>query len=112
MTAGTTTRTIGSNRISLPRAGLGALLAGTLFVGSLLGAAAYAGFTAAISSAAADPTAVLVPLPRESVVVRNARIAVGNGPLVGDAPGLPAITPVNPNERGITGHAPGHGPLP
>ena len=126
MTAGTTTRTIGSNRISLPRAGLGALLAGTLLVGSLLGAAAYAGFTGATSNAAADAAADLGPLPRESVVVRNARIAAGNGPLVGDAPSLPAKTTVNRNDHGIirfgqwlnsrhtgvSGHAPGHGPLP
>ena len=116
MTAGMTTRSIEGNRISLPRARLGALLAGTLLVGSLLGAAAYAGITAATGSAAADAAAVIAPLPDESVAVREARIRAGNGPLVGDAPGMPAGTMVNQSEsdthEGIDGHAPGHGPLP
>lgn len=116
MTAGTTTRSVGGNRISLPRAGLGALLAGTLLAGTLLGAAAYAGINAATGSAAADAAAVGAPLPHESDAVRNARIRAGNGPLVGDAPRIPAGTTVNRGEsgthEGIGGHAPGHGPLP
>jgi hypothetical protein len=125
MTARTTTRSIGSNRISLPRAGLGALLAGTLLAGSLLGAAAYAAINAATGSAAAGGAAVVAPLFHESAAVRNARIRAGSGPLVGDAPRVPAEPTVNRSERGvirfgqwlnarhaeITGHAPGHGPL-
>ena len=115
MTAGTTTRSIRSNRISIPRAGLGALLAGTLLAGSVLGAAAYAGINAATGSATADAAAV-APLPDESAAVRRARIAAGNGPLVGEAPGTPAGTTVDRSESGkytgIDGHAPGHGPLP
>jgi hypothetical protein len=103
------------NRISLPRAGLGALLAGTLLAGTLLGAAAYAGINAATSSATAAKVVIVAPLPDESAAVRRARIAAGNGPLVGDAPGIPAGTTVNRSESGrhleITGHAPGHGPL-
>ena len=116
MTAGTNTRSIGGNRISLRRAGLGGLLAGTLLAGSLLGAAAYAGISAATSSSTAN-AAVAAPLPHEPDAVRNARVAVGNGPLVGDAPGMPARTTVNRSESGTHegvggGHAPGHGPLP
>ena len=135
MTAGTTTRSIGGSRISLPRAGLAALLAGTLLAGGLLGAAAYAGINAATKSAAADKAVIVAPLPDESSAVRSARIRAGNGPLVGDTPGVPAEptmtrgVPAEPtvdrSERGvirfgewlnarhveITGHAPGHGPL-
>ena len=114
MTAGTTTRSIEGNRISLPRTGLGALLAGTLLAGSLLGAAAYAGINAAAGSSAADAASVVAP-PGESAAVRRARIAAGNGQLVGDAPGIPAGMAVNRSEsdahQEITGHAPGHGPL-
>jgi hypothetical protein len=126
MTARTTTRSIGSNRISLPRAGLCALLAGTLLAGSLLGAAAYAAINAATGSAAADGAAIVAPMPDEPSAVRNARIKAGNGPLVGDTPGVPAKPTVNRSERGVIrfgqwlnerragvrGHAPGHGPLP
>jgi len=125
MTAGTNTRSIGGNRISLPRAGLGALLACTLLAGSLLGAAAYAGITAATGSAAADGTVIVAPLPDEPAAVRNARIRAGNGQLVSDSPVVPAEPMVKLNDRGvirfgqwvnasragITGHAPGHGPL-
>ena len=115
MSAGTTTRSIGDKRISLPRAGLSALMAGTLLAGSLLGAAAYAGINAATGSAAADGAAIVVPLPDEPAAVTKLRIKAGHGPLVGDAPGIPAGTTVNRSESGrhleITGHAPGHGPL-
>jgi hypothetical protein len=125
MTARTTTRSIGSNRISLPRAGLGALLAGTLLTGSLLSAAAYAGINAATNGAVANKAVIVAPLPNEPAAVRNARIRAGNGPLAGDTPGVPAQPTVNRSERGvirfgewlnarhveITGHAPGHGPL-
>ena len=125
MTAQTTTRSIGSNRISLPRAGLGALLAGTLLTGGLLGAAAYAGINAATSSAVAGEAVIVAPLPDEPAAVRHARIRAGNGPLAGDTPGVRAQPTVNRSERGvirfgqwlnarhveITGHAPGHGPL-
>jgi hypothetical protein len=84
--------------------------------GTLLGAAVHAGINAAGGSAAAEAAAVVVPLPKESRAVRNARIVAGNGPLVGDAPGIPAGTTASQPERdagtGLTGHAPGHGPLP
>ena len=66
MTAGMTTQSMKGNRISLPRAGLGALLAGTLLAGSLLGAAAYAGITTATSGAAVDAASIVAPLPDES----------------------------------------------
>jgi len=115
MTAGTTARSVGGNRISLPRVGLGALLAGTLLAGTLLGAAAYAGINAATNSAAVANAVVVAPLPHEHDAVRNARIRAGNGPLVGDAPGMPARTTVDRSEsgphEGVGGHAPGHGPL-
>jgi hypothetical protein len=90
MTAGMTTRSMEGNRISLPRAGLGALLAGTLLAGSLLGAAVYAGVSAATSNPVADAAAVSTPLPGELNVVRDARISAGNGQLVEDEPGIPA----------------------
>ena len=89
MTAGMTTRSMEGSRISLPRAGLGALLAGTLLAGSLLGAAAYAGITAATGTPAL--AAVSVTQPRlESAAVRHARIEAGNGPLAGDTGGTQA----------------------
>jgi hypothetical protein len=125
MTARTTTRSIGSNRISLPRAGLGALLAGTLLAGSLLGAAAYGAINAATGSAVAGKAVIVAPLPDEPAAIRHARIRAGNGPLAGDTPSVSAQPTVNRSERGvirfgrwlnarhaeITGHAPGHGPL-
>jgi hypothetical protein len=92
------------------------LLAGTLLVGTLLGAAAYAGINAATNSAVVGNAVVVAPLPHEPDAVRNARIRAGNGPLVGDAPRILAGTTVNRDENGthegIGGHAPGHGPLP
>ena len=54
MTAGMTTQKLEESRVSLPRAGLGALLAATLLAGGLIGAAAYAG----IGAATAQPAAV------------------------------------------------------
>jgi hypothetical protein len=115
MTAGTTTRSIGENRISLPRAGLGALLAATLLAGSVLGAAAYAGISAATGSVAADAAVVVAPMEDEQAAVTKAQIKAGNGPLVGDAPGVPAGPTASPSGRDrhaeITGHAQGHGPL-
>ena len=54
MTAGMTTQKLEGSRVSLPRAGLGGLLAATLLAGSLIGAAAYAG----IGAAAAQPAVV------------------------------------------------------
>ena len=136
MTAGMTTRSMEGNRISLPRAGLGALLAGTLLAGSLLGAAVYAGVSAATSNAVADAAAITVKVPPGSAAVRQARIAAGNGQLVDDAPGIPAgvtagqgttrTIPVRGDGFGGDGflvgndrpasvtitHASGHGPLP
>jgi len=56
MTAGMTTQKLERSRVSLPRAGLGALLAATLLAGSLIGAAAYAGIGAATARPAAVST--------------------------------------------------------
>jgi hypothetical protein len=81
MTAGMTTQKLDS-RVSLPRVGLGALLAATLLAGGLIGAAAYAG----IGAATAQPAAVSATLQREPIVVRDLRIKAGRGQLVGDAP--------------------------
>ena len=114
MTTGTTSRSMERSRISLPRAGLGVLLAGTLVTGALLGAAAYAGISTAASSATAD-AAIVAPLPNEPAFIRDARIEVGNGPLVGDTRGVPAKSlksqdaPSTPS--GTAKHAHGHGPL-
>ena len=87
MTAGMNTQKLGSSRISLPRAGLGALLAATLLAGGLVGAAVYAG----IGAATAQPAAVSMTLPRESIVVRDLRIAAGRGQLIGETDGA-AVT--------------------
>jgi len=113
------------SRISLPRAGLGALLAGTLLAGSLLGAAAYAGIAGATSNPAA---ALAAPLP-ESAAIRHARIQAGNGQLAGDAGGIQANVTTNQGPiraipyrgdgfggdgfvvRPGNDHATGHGPL-
>ena len=114
MTTGMTSRSMERSRISLPRAGLGVLLAGTLVTGALLGAAAYAGISTAASSATAD-AAIVAPLPNEPAFIRDARIEVGNGPLVGDTRGVPAKSlksqdaPSTPS--GTAKHAHGHGPL-
>ena len=103
MTAGITTRSMEGSRISLPRAGLGALLAATLLAGSLLGAAAYAGINTATSTPLARGSAIVAPLPPASAAIRNARIEAGSGPLVGDAPGTSRTSVIT-----IT-HAPGGG---
>ena len=58
MTAGMTTQKLDGSRVSLPRAGLGGLLAATLLAGSLIGAAA----SARISAATAQPAAVTTTL--------------------------------------------------
>ena len=87
MTAGMNTQKLGSSQISLPRAGFGALLAATLLAGGLVGAAVYAG----IGAATAQPAAVSMTLPRESIVVRDLRIAAGRGPLIGETDGA-AVT--------------------
>ena len=58
MTAGMTTQKLEKSQISLPRAGLGALLAATLLAGGLIGATASAG----ISAATAQPAAVTTTL--------------------------------------------------
>jgi hypothetical protein len=76
-----TTQKLESSRVSLPRAGFGALLAATLLAGGLIGAAAYAGVGAAI----AQPATISITLPRESLVVRDYRIAAGRGQLTGEA---------------------------
>ena len=126
-----TTQTLESSRVSLPRAGLGALLAATLLAGGLIGAAAYAGIGVAI----AKPATEGVTLPHESTVVRDLRIAAGRGQLIGDmeaAAGTGRPTHTNapatgdgfdhgrPNGRATDSapstqvkitHAPGRGPL-
>jgi hypothetical protein len=69
MTAGMTTRKLEGSRVSLPRAGLGGLLAATLLAGSLIGAAAYAGIGAATAQPAAVTTTLahgLAPDARDS----------------------------------------------
>ena len=114
MTTGITSRPIEKSRILLPRAGLGALLAGTLLMGALLGAAAYAGIGTAVSNQA-DAGGIVAPLPHEPAFVRDARIRAGNGPLVGDTRGSPAESTstegVPGTPPGTARHAPGHGPL-
>ena len=92
MTAGMTTTKMEGARVSLPRAGLGALLAATLLAGSVAGAAIYAGIGAVTASSAvhAGAASVTSALPGESVAVRDARMAAGNGQLSGDARGLPS----------------------
>ena len=124
MTAGMTTQNLESSRVSLPRAGLGALLAATLLAGGLIGAAAYAGIGAAI----AQPATVSATLQHESIVVRDLRIAAGRGQLIGDDAGQRSqcgtgtTAPRRTTGSGTTGlrarpsvdqsaHAPGRGPL-
>ena len=130
MTAGMTTQKFDS-RVSLPRAGLGALLAATLLAGGLIGAAAYAGVGAAI----AQPAAVGMTLQRESIVVRDLRVAAGRGQLIGETQAAPPTgrrlhtnapatgdgfdhgrpngraTDSAPSTQANITHAPGHGPL-
>ena len=67
MTAGMTTQELEGSRVSLPRAGLGGLLAATLLAGGLIGAAAYAGIGAAI----AQPAAVSITVPHDSTVTHD-----------------------------------------
>jgi hypothetical protein len=69
MTAGMTAQKLGRSRVSLPRAGLGGLLAATLLAGSLIGAAAYAGIGAVTAQPAAVTTTLahgLTPDARDS----------------------------------------------
>jgi hypothetical protein len=80
MTARITTQKLGSSRVSLPRAGFGALMVVTLMAGSLIGAAGYA----VIGEAIAHPATVTVTVPRESTVVRDLRIAAARGQLIGE----------------------------
>ena len=77
MTVEMTTRKLESGRVSLPRAGLAALLAVTLLAGGLIGTAIYAG----IGAPFAQPATGSVTLPPESMVVRDLRISAGRGPL-------------------------------
>ena len=66
MTAGMTTQKLEGSRVSLPRAGLGGLLAATLLAGSLIGAAAYAGIGAATAQQAAATTTLAQGLTRDA----------------------------------------------
>ena len=98
MTAGMTTQKLEGSRVSLPRTGLGALLAATLLAGGLIGAGVYAGVGAAI----AQPATVSVTLPHESRVVRDLRIDSGRGQLIGDgeaAADTGATPPTHPRAR-------------
>jgi hypothetical protein len=114
MTAGMTTQKL-DRRVTLPRAGLGALLAATLLAGGLIGAAAYAG----IGAATAQPASVSATLQHEWIVVRNLRISAGRGQLVGDDPatvtgGNTTNVPAHDGFRydrapGQITHAPGRG---
>lgn len=67
MTTAMTTHKLERSRVSLPRAGLGGLLAATLLAGGLIGAAAYAGIGAAI----AQPAPVSITQPHDSTVARD-----------------------------------------
>src|SRR4029453_14118517 len=87
MAAGMDTRNLDAGRVSLPRVGLGVLLAGTLIAGSLLGAAAYAPARRINAKARAPRGAISVALPHETTIVRDARIAAGNGQLAADTRG-------------------------
>jgi hypothetical protein len=94
MTAGMTTQKLDGTRVSLPRTGLGALLAATLLAGTLIGAGVYAG----VGAAMAKPEVVSVTLPRESAVVRHQRITVGRGQLIGDGESTTdKVAPTAPN---------------
>jgi hypothetical protein len=95
MTAGMTAQKL-DGRVSLPRAGLGALLAATLLAGALVGAAIYAGISAAMTQHAT----VGVTLPRESAVVHDLRIAAGRGQLIGET-GTAPITVTLPLESDV-----------
>ena len=95
MTAGMTTQKLEGSRVSLPRAGLGALLAATLLAGGLIGAAVSAG----ISVATAQPAAVSVMVQHESAVVRDQRIHAGRGQLVGDTGTIAIPTTSRPKAR-------------
>jgi hypothetical protein len=105
MTARMTTQTLDSSRVSLPRAGLGALLAATLLAGSLIGAAA----SAVIGDTIARPVTGSVMVPRESTVVRDLRVAAGQGPLIGETERA-TVTGETTTTVVIT-HAPGRGPM-
>ena len=87
MTAGMNTRNLDAGRISLPRVSLGVLLAGTMLAGGLIGAATAAAIDRADANAAAHAAAIAAALPKESTVVRDGRIAAGNGQLAGDTRG-------------------------
>jgi len=105
VTARMTTQTMHSSRVSLPRAGLGALLAATLLVGSLIGAGVYA----VIGDAIAQPATVSMTLPRESTVVHDLRVKAGRGPLTGETE--PAGVTGETKSTVVITHAPGRGPL-
>jgi hypothetical protein len=105
-----TTHTLDSRRVSLPRVGLGALLAVTLLLGSLIGAATYA----LIGEAIAQPATVGATLPRESTVVHDLRIKAGRGQLVGETRASVASVAL-PRESTVIHDlrvAAGRGPLP
>ena len=105
MTVEMTTRKLESGRVSLPRAGLAALLAVTLLAGGLIGTAIYAG----IGAPFAQPATGSVTLPPESMVVRDLRISAGRGPLTGESEATAVIG--EGTTTVVINHAPGHGPL-
>jgi hypothetical protein len=129
MTAATTLRGTGQNGVTLARWALAGLLGGTLLVGAVIGAAIQ--FEVGMSGALAQARP-LAAAPIEATVQR-ARLAAGNGPLLGDGPGgavsPPAVVAPPPAVFGppsdgfgfprptlgaidrTAGHAPGRGPV-
>jgi len=108
MTTGMTTQKL-EGRVSLPRAGLGALLAATLVAGGIIGAAAYAALGDAIPQAATGIGA----LQQESTVVRDLRIRAGRGQLIGETE-VAAVSVTLPRESTVIRDlrlAAGRGPL-
>jgi hypothetical protein len=129
MTAATTTRGTGQNGVTLARGALVGLLGGAVLVGALIGAAIQ--FEVGMSGALAQARP-LAAAPIQATV-QAARLAAGNGPLVGDGPSgavSPPAVVVSPSAvfgppsdgfgfprptYGTTdrtgGHAPGRGPV-
>jgi hypothetical protein len=97
MTAGMTTPKLEGSRVSLPRAGLGALLAATLLAGGLIGAAVCAG----VGTTIAQPVAVSVS--HASTVARDQPIHAVRGLLIRESDGAGVAhsitTTMNPQLR-------------
>src|SRR5262245_50043631 len=85
MAADLTTHAIKTRPVFLSRAELGALLAGTLVAGALLGAGIHAGLVPSTTGSALSAGGALAAAP---VAIRAAQLAVANGPLAGDVRGV------------------------